>query len=43
MAQHIVIGFLLGNVLITWAILQEPFIPTYGQPLSLPPPQNQNK
>ena len=43
MAQHILIGSLLCNVLITWATLQEPSMPTYGQPLSLPPPQNQNK
>ena len=43
MAQHILIGFLLCNVLITWAALQEPSMPTHGQPLSLPPPQIQNK
>ena len=43
MAQHILIGSLLCKVLITWAALQEPSIPTCGQPLSLPPPQNQNK
>ena len=43
MAQHILIGSLLCNVLITWATLQEPSMPTPGQSLSLPPPQNQNK
>ena len=43
MAQHIVIGSLLCNVLITWATLQEPSMPIHGQSLSLPPPQNQNK
>ena len=43
MAQHILIGSLLCNVLITWATLQEPSIPTHGQPLSLPLPKNQNK
>ena len=43
MAQHILIGSLLCNVLITWAILQEPSMPTHGQSLSLPLPQNQNK
>ena len=43
MAQHILIGSLLCNVLITWATLQEPSIPTHVQPLSLPLPQNQNK
>ena len=43
MAQHILIGSLLCNVLITWATLQEPSMPTHGQPLSLPPPQNPNK
>ena len=43
MAQHILIGSLFWNVLITWATLQEPSMPSHGQPLSLPPPQNQNK
>ena len=43
MAQCILIGSLLCNVLITWATLQEPSMPTHGQPLSLPPSQNQNK
>ena len=46
MAQYILIGSLLCNVLITWATLQEPSMSTHGQPLSsvlLPPPQNQNK
>ena len=43
MAQQILIGSLLCNVLITWATLQEPSMPTHGQSLSLPPPQNQNK
>ena len=43
MAQHILIGSLLCNVLITWAALQESSMPTHGQPLSLPLPQNQNK
>ena len=43
MVQCILIGFLLCNVLITWAALQEPSMPTHGQPLSLPLSQNQNK
>ena len=43
MAQHILIESLLCNVPITWATLQEPSIPTHGQSLSLPLPQNQNK
>ena len=43
MTQHILIGSLLCNVLITWDVLQEPSIPTSGQPLSLPLPQNKNK
>ena len=43
MAQHILIGSLLCNVLITWATLQEPSMPAHVQPLALPPPQNQNK
>ena len=43
MVQHILIGSLVCNVLITWAILQEPSITTPRQPLSLPPPQNKNK
>ena len=43
MTQHILIGCLLCNVLITWATLQEPSIPTHGQPLSLLLPKNQNK
>ena len=43
MMQHILIGSLLCNVLITWAILQEPSIPMPGQSLPLPPPQNKNK
>ena len=43
MAQHILIGSLLCNVLITWAILQKQPIPSLGQSLSLPPPQSKNK
>ena len=43
MTQHILIGSLLCNVLITWAILQKPSIPSPGQPLSLPLHQNKNK
>ena len=43
MMQHILIGSLLSNVLITWAILQKPSIPSPGQALSLPPPPNKNK
>ena len=43
MAQHIPIGSLLCNILITLAALQEPTMPTHGQTLSLPQPQNQNK
>ena len=43
MMQHILIGSLLCTVHMTWAILQEPSIPSPGQLLSLPPPQNKNK
>ena len=43
MAQHILIESLSCNALITWSTLQEPSIPTHGQPLSLPLPQNENK
>ena len=43
MVQHILIGSLLYNVLITWAILQEQFIPSPRQILSLPLPQNKKK
>ena len=43
MAQNILIGSLLCNVLIMWATLQEPPMPTHRQPLSSPPHQNQNK
>ena len=43
MTQHILIGSLLCNVLITWAILQKPSIPSPGQPFSIPPPPNKNK
>ena len=43
MAQHILIGSLFCSILITWATLEEPSMPTPGKPLSLPPPQNQNK
>ena len=43
MKQQIQIGSLLCNVLITWAILQEPSLPSPGQLLSLPLPQNKNK
>ena len=40
MAQHILIGSLFCNVLITWATFQEPSMPTPGQSLSLPLPKN---
>ena len=43
MTQHILIGSLLCNVPMTWAVLEEPSIPTPGQPLSLPLPQNKTK
>ena len=43
MAQHILIGSLLCNVLITWATLQKPPIPSPGQSVSLPLPQNKHK
>ena len=43
MAQLVLIGSLLCNVLITWAILPKPLLPSPGQLLSLPPPQNKNK
>ena len=43
MMQHILIGSLLCNILITWAILQKPSIPSPGQPLSLLLLQNKNK
>ena len=32
MVQHIQIGSLLCNVLITWAALQEPSMTSHGQP-----------
>ena len=43
MRQEIQVGSLLCSVLITWAILQEPSMPSAGQLLSLPPPPNKNK
>ena len=43
MVQHVLIGSLLCNVLITWATLQKPPTPSPGQSLSLPLPQNKNK
>ena len=43
MRQQLQIGSLLCSALITWAILQEPSMPSPEQILSLPPPQNKNK
>ena len=43
MTQHILMGSLLCKVLITWATLQKSPIPSPGQSLSLPLPQNKNK
>ena len=43
MKQPIQSGSLLCNLLITWAILRKPSMPSPGQLLSLPPPQNKNK
>ena len=39
MAQLVLIGSLLCNVLITLATLHKPPLPSLGQSLSLPPPQ----
>ena len=43
MAQLVLIGSLLCNVLITWATLHKPPLPSPGQSLSLPPLQYKNK
>ena len=43
MRWQLQIGSLLYSVPITWAILQEPSMPSPGQLLSLGPPQNKNK
>ena len=43
MVQLVLIGSLLCNVLIAWAMLHKSFLPPPGQTLSLPPPQNKNK
>ena len=43
MVLLIIIGSLLCNVLIAWAMLHMPLLPPPGQSLSLPPPQNRNK
>ena len=43
MVQLVLIGYLLCNVLITWATLHKPLLPHPGQSLSSPTPQNINK
>ena len=43
MVLLILIGSLLCNVLLAWATLHKPFLPSPGQSLSSPPPQNKNK
>ena len=43
MVLLILIGSLLCNVLLAWAMLYKPFLPPPGQTLSLPPPQNKNE
>ena len=40
MVPLVLIGSLLCNVLLTWAMLHKPVLPLPGQTLSLPPPQN---
>ena len=43
MVLLILIGSLLCNVLLAWAMLHKPFLPPPGQTLSSPPPQNKNE
>ena len=38
-----IFGYLMCNVLSTWATLHQPYIPTPKQALSSPPPQNKNE
>ena len=40
MALLVLLGYLVCNVLIAWATLQQPYV---SKTLSLPPPQNSNK
>ena len=37
------LGYIMCNVLLTWATLHQPYISTPKQTLSLPPPQNKNE
>ena len=43
MVLLILIGSLLWNVLLAWAMLHKPFLPPPGQTLSSLPPQNRNE
>ena len=43
MVLLVLIGSLLCNVLLAWALLHEPFLPPPGKALSSPPPQNKNE
>ena len=43
MVLLILIGSLMYNVLIAWAMLHKPLLPPPGQSLSFPTPQNKNK
>ena len=43
MVLLIILGSLLCNVLIAWAMLHKPLLPPPGQTLSSPLPQNKNK
>ena len=43
MAQLVLTGSLLCNILITWVTLHKSPLPSPGQSLSLPLPQNKNK
>ena len=38
--MQLAFGYIMCNVLLTWATLQQPYI---SKTLSLPPPQNKNK
>ena len=40
MALLLLLGYFMCNVLLAWAVLQQPYI---TKTLSLPPPQNKNK
>ena len=43
MVPLVLIGSLLYNVLLAWATLHKTFLPTPGQTVSSPPPQNKNE